>query len=198
MISIALPIYDKMENGDFFLQRALDSVKSQTFTDYEIVSAKTGMGMAHNINETIKMCKGNIIKILFQDDFLAHENSLQVISDNFKGGWLVTGCEHTEDGITLFRPHYADYNDNIHLENTIGSPSVLAFENKEPLLFDEDLTWMLDCDLYKRLYARYGEPTIVDDLNVVIGIGKQQATEYLNDELKQREVSIMQNRYETA
>ena len=63
-ISIAIPVYN-MENKDFFLKRCLDSIKSQTFHDYEIVITEKEGGMAINTNEAIRNCKGKFIKILY-------------------------------------------------------------------------------------------------------------------------------------
>lgn len=191
-ISIAVPTHD-MKNGDFFLNRLIDSIEMQTFDDYEIVITKEGR-MAENTNAAIKKCKGEIIKILYMDDYLAHEKSLQEIVDNFKGGWLVTGCEHDAGSGERFNPHYPVFNANDY-DNYIGSPSVLSFENNEPLFFDETLTWLLDHDLYKRLYARYGPPTILNSLNVVIGIGEHQMTNILSDELKLKERDFINKKY---
>ncbi len=118
------------------------------------------------------------------DDYLAHDNALQVISDNIEGEWFVTGCSHDPGTHT----HLPTYNDRIHEGiNTVGSPSVLTIKNDKPLLFDETLTWLLDCDLYKRLYEKHGAPTICNDINVTIGLHGGQTTHLLDDETKKRE-----------
>lgn len=181
-ISVAVPVYD-MPNGDFFLKRLKDSLAIQTFRDFELVITREGK-MAENTNAAIKASSGELIKILYMDDYLTHENSLQMISDAFEGEWLVTGCAHNPGTHT----HLPVYNERIHEGiNTIGSPSVLTLRNDDPLLFDETLTWMLDCDLYKRLYEKHGPPTILNDINVTIGIHEGQTTFILDEETKQRE-----------
>ena len=192
MISIVIPIYD-MQDGDKFLWRNINSIMEQTYKNYEIIITKAGK-MAENTNAGIRKCRGDIVKILFMDDYFAHPNALQEIADNFDGGWLATGCNH-DDGLELFNPHLARWNFNIHAQNTIGSPSVIAFENHEPLLFDENLSWVLDCDLYKRLYERYGEPTIIDDINVTIGVGRHQTTHIMSDEEKSVEEDTVRRKY---
>lgn len=191
-ISVCVPTHD-MKNGDFFLNRLMESLDKQTFRDFEVVITKKGK-MAENTNAAIKKAKGEIIKILYMDDYLAHENSLKEIVDNFKGGWLVTGCEHDAGSGERFNPHYPVFAPN-NYDNYVGSPSVLAFENNKPLLFDEEMTWLLDHDLYKRLYARYGLPTFLNSLNVVIGIGEHQMTNILTEELKDKERKIINNKY---
>jgi len=190
-LSIAVPIHD-MENGDYFLSRLLNSLQVQTFRDFEIVITKRG-GMAENTNEAIKRSRGSIIKILYMDDYLGHENALKEIVEAFKGGWLVTGCEHDTGNGLRMAPHYARFSPQDQ-DNFIGSPSVMAFENKDPLLFDEKMTWLLDFDLYKRLYARYGPPTILDTLNAVIGVGPHQMTNKLGVEEKLKERDYLNNK----
>ncbi len=189
-LSIAIPFYKGMKNADFFLNRALDSIKTQSFKDYEVVITEHG-AMAENTNFAIKHCKGDLIKILYQDDYLADENSLQVIIDAFKGGWLVTGCKHDNGMVGNY--HEASYSPN---ENTIGSPSVLTIGNKDPLMFDENMTWLLDLDYYNRLYERYGEPTIISHANVIIGLHDGQATNILSDEIKINEQNYLNKKHD--
>ena len=192
-ISIVCPIHD-MQNGDKYLWRLVNSLTSQTFKDWELIITKDGR-MAENTNAGIKRARGEIIKMLYLDDYLAHSNTLQVIVDNFKGGWLATGCLH-DDGSSIGNPHFPKWNEDvIKGNNTIGSPSVVAVENNNPLLFDENMSWLLDCDYYKRLYERYGEPTLLNDLNVIIGIGDHQVTKLMPDAEKLAEYQYMNYKY---
>ena len=177
-----------MDNGPFFISRLIHSLETQTFTDFDVKFTDEEGTMAMNTNAAIRRCKGQIVKVLYMDDYLTSPDSLQKMVDAFNGGWLVTGCVH-DDGTTIGNPHIPSYNDQIHTgANTIGSPSVLMFANDQPLLFDERMNWLLDCDLYKRLYARYGPPTIVPEPLVTIGIGPHQTTYKLSDEQKEQEV----------
>lgn len=192
-ISICVPIHD-MTNGDKFLWRLVNSLMSQTFKDYELIITKEGR-MAENTNAGIKKARGEIIKIIYMDDYLAHPDSLKVIVDNFKGGWLATGCLH-DDGISVGSPHLPEWNEDIAKGvNTIGSPSVVAVENNNPLLFDEEMSWLLDCDYYKRLFDRYGLPILLDDLNVVLGIGIHQMTKILTNDEKLMEYQLINQKY---
>lgn len=190
-ISICIPVYDGMPNGDWYLQRCLDSIKSQTYTNYEIVITREG-SMAHNTNLAIKQAKGDLIKILYQDDYLAHKDSLQMILGAFKGQWLVTGSQG-DNGDNLMMPVYTG---DIHKgNNKIGSPSVLTILNDDPLLFDENMTWLLDCDYYKRMYDKYGEPVYLKDINVIIGIGEHQTTHTLPQSIKDSEQDYLLTKY---
>ncbi len=191
-ISVVVPIHN-MADGDKFLWRLVNSLTAQTFKDWELIITKDGK-MAENSNSGIKRARGEIIKVLYLDDYFAHPDALKEIVENFKGGWLATGCLH-DNGNEVFMPHYAKFdgvNDGI---NNIGSPSVVAFENKDPLMFDETMSWFLDVDLYKRLGERYGPPTILDDLNVAIGIHGGQMTRILTDEEKINEQIYFKQKY---
>mgnify|MGYP001569852895 CR=1 FL=1 len=192
-VSVAIPIHN-MDHADFFLGRIMDSLKLQTFRDFEIVVTKDGK-MAENTNAAIKKCKGEIIKILYMDDYLANPNALQNISDNFKGGWLATGCVHDMGDGNLSNPHLPNFGGITESRNTIGSPSVVAIENNAPLLFDERMSWLLDIDYYKRLYKRYGAPTLLNDLDIVIGIGSHQMTHILTDQEKLTEEILIKQKY---
>jgi len=193
-ISIVTPVHD-MQNRDFFFNRLYRSIASQTFKNFEWIVTENGKGMASNTNEAIRHATGDIVKILFLDDYFATETALQTIAENFKGGWLATACEH-DNGKEIFYVHYPIYSqDMVNGNNSIGSPSVIAFENTKDMFFDESMSWMLDCDLYMRLYARYGYPTFLNDVLVVIGVGEHQMTYLLSDEQKHNEQILMLQKY---
>lgn len=192
-VSVVVPIHD-MRDGDKFLWRLVNSLTAQTFKDWELIITKDGK-MAENTNSGIKRARGEIIKILYADDYFAHKDALQYIVSSFKGGWLATGCLH-DDGMNVGMPHFPLYNHEIHTgENTIGSPSVIAIENDNPLLFDETMSWLLDCDYYKRLYERYGEPILLNDTSVILGVGEHQMTHILTGEEKLSEHQYIHQKY---
>lgn len=188
-ISIVVPYHD-MDNAAFFLKRNIDSIMMQTFKDYEIVLTKDGK-MAENTNSGIVRSRGELIKILYLDDYFAHENALKDIVDNFTGQWMITA---TNDN------HNPFYTEDIETgNNRLGSPSALTIKNHSPMLFDEELSWLLDCDYYKRMYIAFGEPQILKVVgrkeNVVLGKGPHQMTNILTDEQKREEGHYMISKY---
>lgn len=200
LLSIVLPIHE-MENGAFFLWRLVDSLSKQTFKNYELIITKDGK-MAENANSAIKKAKGEIIKVMQLDDYFYDENSLQDIVDTFTPdtGWVISGCIHTFDGETLHSPHFPQWNDSIYTgNNTLGGLSTLSFRRDSNLLFEEPLTWVVDCDLYQRLYEKYGEPKFISPLNinVVVQGGSHQTTNKLTMEEKNAEHEYVIARYET-
>ena len=138
-LSIAIPTA-KMINGENLFVRCLNSLWDQSFQDFEIVVTdnsdddsiknvcdyyRTGIkyyrnprkGMAQNTNEAIKHSQGDLIKILYMDDFLFDDEALEIIVKKFKGQWLVNGCLHLDDMGVIGTPHIHSYNDRIYEEN---------------------------------------------------------------------------------
>lgn len=193
-ISVCVPAHREMEHYEFFMGRLVSSLDNQTFRDFELVVTHEGK-MAHNSNEAIKKARGEIVKVLYMDDYLYSPDALKHVAENFTGGWMVTGCVH-DNGEQIYSPHTPTYSEDIHTgNNTIGSPSVVAFENNDPLLFDERLSWLLDCDLYSRLYKRYGEPILLDSIDIGIGVGSHQTTHIMSDRDKLAEFEYLKEKY---
>lgn len=215
-VSIVCPVYN-MDHAEQFLKRNLDSIGSQTFKDYEIVISDDSdddylkikfnhypikwvknngnKGMANNTNNAIEHAKGELVKILFQDDYFYNNESLFEIVKSFTATcqWLATGCTHTMDGINFFNHHVPYYSES---DNTIGSPSVITFRREITERFDPNFHWTLDLDLYKRLFYKYGKPKIYDKINVVMGIGLHQKTNNLSDERKRLEYQMLKIKHQ--
>jgi hypothetical protein len=153
-----------------------------------------------NINNAIRKATGTLIKILFQDDFLYDKDSLAHIAAHFdvsRDRWHVTACESTSDGKTFFRPFHPSCHKNIHLgPNTISSPSVVTILNTNPLFFDENLIWYMDCDYYKRYYDTFGSPKILDEILIVNRVGAHQVSNTLaTNEVRDREFKYILKKY---
>lgn len=189
-ISIVLPIHD-MKNGAFFLWRAVNSIMEQTFKDYEIIITKEGP-MPVNTNAGIKKARGELIKILYMDDWFAHPNALQEIVDAFSENveWMITGVDDNP---------VPTWTDDIHYgNNKLGSPSALTLRNHgaDTMLFDEKLSWLLDCDLFRRLFDKYGWPKILTNtVNVKIGKHDGQMTHLMSNDYKQSEHEYVADKY---
>ena len=218
MISVCIPTSPTKDRDSLFV-RCLDSLWSQTYQDFEIVVTDnsdddgienlckfyhTGInyyrnpnkGMAQNTNEAMRRAKGELIKVLYMDDYMAHPEALRKIITHFEGHWLVSGCLH-DDGLEIFKPHTPSYSLDIHTgHNTIGGPSVLTIRNQDVMFFDEHMQWLLDCDYYRRLFDKYGEPTILKDKNVVIGLHPSQMTHTMGMKRKLLEHRYMEQKYE--
>lgn len=197
--SIVVPFHQTPQTA-FFLSRLLNSIAEQSFTNYEIILTSDGK-MAENTNSAMRQAKGELIKILYMDDYFAHTDALKVIDEAFtkETQWLATGCLHQrtehENYEDPHSPHLPEFTDDIHTgNNRIGSPSVVTLRNKGHIEFDESLSFLLDCDLYKRYYA-VGPPVLLQDLNVVIGIGDHQTSHTMPSKEKLEEFNYLQQKY---
>ena len=230
MISIAIPAYESKGRAEEFARFQFESFVKQTYQDFEVVISdhsqdniiknvceeyRDRLNIRHifnderrgissfNINNTIKYCRGEIIKFLWFDDFLWNEYSLQYTYEafDFDTNWLVSACEHTkDDGKTFYRTFYPRYNEEIYLgNNTISSPSVLSIRNgKDRIYFDNRLIWLMDVDYYKKLYDKYGLPKILNKITVVNRDHKNQLTHTMNTSVKERELYLMKEKYKSA
>lgn len=185
-VSCAIPYHDTPYT-DIFLARLLHSLAKQTFRDFEIVLTKAGK-MAENSNEAIKRSKGEFVKIMYSDDYFAHENSLKEIVEACKGYWAIAGADNNP------KPYWTD--DIQTGNNKLGSPSALIFRNKKPLLFDENMSWFLDCDLYRRLYDEHGPPDILEGTHIGIGLHPNQVSNTMSDQDKLKEHDYITKKYE--
>lgn len=199
-ISVVIPFH-WMDNWQFFLTRCLESIESQTFKDYEVILEKVG-SMPVTSNRVINDAKGEFIKVLYMDDWLAHPNvlaeiveamdpPLQYTSDaRFQPKWLISGAD------TNPSPYWTD--DIETGNNKLGSPSALTVRRDCVLLFDEKLSWLLDCDLYKRLYEKLGKPFIRQEIDINIGQHKGQMTHIMSDDYKLSEQEYVRKKYEKS
>lgn len=189
--SICIPVWEQHGVGLEYLQDLIQSIQIQTFQNYEIVISdhskdnkiyefvtalnnvkyirnlsNQGNGV-YNLNQALIRASGDIIKIMFQDDFMFDCRCLEKFDEAFKyknNKWAVCGCNHTRDGKNFERFMIPSWNDKI-LEgiNTISSPSVIAFINENIELFDDNLTMLMDTEYYYRMNKQYGLPIVIED-----------------------------------
>jgi glycosyltransferase involved in cell wall biosynthesis len=214
-ISICIPTWEQYGRGVEFLKNNFEVLLSQTYKNFNVIISDhskddnikllcdeysnhfeikyfknenfLGNGPA-NTNNAIINADGDIIKIIFQDDYLYDEKALELTSNEFENNecmWLVCGCNHThDDGLSYTNEMIPYWNDAIKKGvNTISSPSVLSFRNDKPCLFDENLTMLMDCDMYYQLYVRYGLPTILPKYLITNRIHKHQISTLYNQDI---------------
>ena len=225
VVSIAIPCYEMHGQGGLFIKHNLDMINRQTYKNIEVVISdhsksdiiynvvlkwigklnikyiknEDNIGSSSaNINNAINNCSGDLIKIIFQDDFLFDEDSVYLTVKNFDLSkfWLVTTCLHTTDGVNFYNKHTPRWNDLIYTGiNTISSPSVLTIRNDVDLRFDNDLIWLMDVDMYKKLFDRYGKPMILNEITVVNRIWGSQLSNTIPKEIKDKELQKMVDTY---
>jgi len=219
--SICIPTWEQHGHGKKFLSQLLDSIYRQTFGDYEIVisdhslnddienflqnkpkikyikyNENYGNGVS-NVNNALKHAEGEVIKIMFQDDFFFSSNSLEKINTNFNNGckWLVSACNHTNDGLNFYRNFFPQWNDRLlYGINTISSPSVISFKNDNILFFDEKLTMLMDVEYYHQLFLKYGYPCFLQEILITNRLHEFQISSIYNKDINQ-EIDHIKNKY---
>ena len=227
MVSICIPTYGMKGRGVEYLNHSMQKIARQAFKDFNVIisdhsedsaiedyckswsgkldiryvrnEADRGNSSA-NINNCFKHANGQIIKVLFQDDFFVDDSSLGTQVFHFANNtnhWMATACCHSKDGINLHSAFYPMYHDRIQYgQNTISSPSVLMFKNKDVIEFDRNLIWLMDVDYYKRLYDAFGLPSICNYITVVNRQHDNQISNTLaTDELRKKELEYVIQKY---
>jgi glycosyltransferase involved in cell wall biosynthesis len=227
LVSIAIPVYEMNSMGRDFLDISLKNISNQTYKNIQVVisdhsvnsdieelcdlysknlnvlylknTEKRGSSSA-NLNNAIINCKGQIIKILMQDEFLYDNLSIEKIANIFKNNksvyWLVSGCIYGPNEFDLRGSMYPIYSSEITKGvNTIGSPSMLTIKNENLELFNENLLWVMDCEYYKRMFDKFGEPTIINEHQIFVAQHKNQVTSILSEEVKNAEVDYLIKKY---
>jgi hypothetical protein len=149
--------------------------------------AKRGNSSA-NLNNAINHARGDHIKILFQDDFLAGPDALARMAGEIgEKAWLVHGYWHTDySGGSRLRPTAPAIPGQFHdirFANTIGAPTAIMFRRCD-MRFDENLLWYMDCDFYFRMLCKFGAPQVVAEPLAVQTLWAGQLTNKLAESVK--------------
>jgi glycosyltransferase involved in cell wall biosynthesis len=197
-ISIAVPTWEANGRGEEFLDDLLRTIEIQTFKDFEVVISdhslddylvpkikefenkfeikyirnkkKRGNSPA-NLNNALKNCSGEVVKIMFQDDFFYDDEALEKIYYTLQDSdkmWLLNGTNHTkDDGNSFYWNLYPEFNDQLLMgANTISSPTVVSFKKDVDVYFDESLVYLMDIDFYYGMREKYGDPIFYKDILV--------------------------------
>lgn len=219
-ISIVVPVAISGRDDGLRLNRLLDSIASQSFSDFEIVlsddspsgvvedllSLRTETMDLHywrnphplgnssvNQNFAISRATGTFIKVMHQDDFFVSPSSMGAIAELVLQGDLPFWGSV---GFVKFDELTESFSEPIKpsLNTTLGPPSCVFFKNEPGVtpLFDESLVFCNDHDLYQKLLWKFGMPAIIPEPLVAIGIHSSQVTEKLSrDRVKAEQALVL-------
>ena len=209
-ISIAIPTYINNELQLSYLRYSFDKILEQTFKNFEVVISDNSLntfvenlcneysdyfsiiyfknldkvGMSQNSNSSMKLCKGDYIKILHYDDFLFSNKSLELIVnslDNSDNYWLVNGFNHTHDAVSFFDPRVPKYTKySLIGNNLLGCPSNVSIRNIDVPDYDPNLHMSMDVEWYHRIRMSHGMPIIIDDVLTTSRIHNNSTTSKIN------------------
>jgi glycosyltransferase involved in cell wall biosynthesis len=230
-LSIIIPAYEMKGQGAIHLKRSLDSMVFQTWKNFEVVISDHSASdlikdaaeeykslldinyirneldrgsSCSNANNGIENARYEYVKFLFQDDFLAHPNSLEWAMKFFLHSgknWLASACNHRKDETNeIGWNHYPRITKGELFEalNSLGCPSV-TYMRKSDVRFDSRLPALMDIDYYERFTALYGTPALFNDINVTIGMHSLQITNNggFGDKVQvEKELQILREKYQ--
>lgn len=209
LISICIPAYKRVDQ----LNRLLLSISNQTFTDFEVIITddspddsvtrlcetyaekiplryyknSVALGTPENWNEGIRKATGRWIKLMHDDDWFLHNDSLSKFASAtveakgkliFSGFKNIKGNENDGEKIKLssIRKFLLKQNPvSILSKNCIGPPSVTLFERLPLMEFDKNLKWLVDMEFYIRQLKEKSIFYINEPL-IGIGISNSQVT----------------------
>ena len=225
LVSIAISTFEAGGNGHNMVKFGLESIREQTYKNIEVVISdhskddkikdmvatfpdlnikyvryhKNYGSNSCNTNNAMDHCSGDLIKILFMDDFL-FPTCIATIVQAFEkwpqAMWLVNSYYHTHDRKTFFRLQVPKWSDGMLFgNNTIGCPSNLTIRKAIEERFDKELIYLMDCEYYFRLRQRYGNPIYCYmPLNVQL-LHDEQLTSKGAGELKTEEIEYITKKY---
>ncbi len=223
-ISICIPVYTMPEKlSEELLVEFLSHLIFQSFKDFDIIISDQSEGYdlkeicntfsnnlnikyyknvssiktaANNINHAMSKATGEIIKILYMDDFFVDNRALEKIYDAFQGNdgkWLINGFTHCDMDRTKFYDTRTPWfgNKYVNGDNTTGNPSTYAVRKDYLLYMDENLLWLVDGEYFYRSYHYHGDPIIIPDILVAFREHKESA--FLKPEF--RELDSKERKY---
>lgn len=225
-VSIAISTYEAGGKGVELLEHNLRQIEKQDYQNIEIVVSDHSQNdeiknlvtqftkypvlyvrneehrgnSSQNTNNAMRFCTGDLIKVMFIDDYFYDNSAVSLIVSmfkNHKNKWLVNSYLHTNDRKNYSRPLHPKWNDRIkNGVNTIGCPSGLTIRKEVTERFDEKLKWLMDVDYYYRLYQNHGPPMYLHKFLVVNLLHPQQVTNtQIDKQLIQREENYLKQKY---
>lgn len=196
-ITICITTYNRVS----YLERLLKSISDQTFTDYDIMITDNSettivkdfvatykdklpityhknvpaVGMAENWNICMGLAKGEWIKLIHDDDWLASPKALEEFYAATKNGtrfiysarydFYEHNGKYVQKSISNY--HFSKILKNPYLliaDNYLGPPSVLMFHKSVTEYYDTKLTWYVDIEFYIRMLLKEGATYVTTPL----------------------------------
>jgi glycosyltransferase involved in cell wall biosynthesis len=226
-ISVCIPAYKNPE----FLLRGLGSLAKQECSSWEVIVTddspddsvyqvvqqykdqlplqyfrnSPAKGMPANWNVCYDKAQGEYIKILHDDDWLAHPQALQKMAaaldrhpdcdfvySAYSNHYLQTGRIEDVRCSAFYRRLLQESPVNLFQRNFIGPPSVIMHRNKPAYRYDLKTRWVVDVDFYMHVLSANPAFVYLDEPLVNVGISGDQIT---RDCFRVREVEIPENFY---
>jgi len=159
MISVIVPY--KEDRG--YLTQCLNSIKAQTYKDYELIEAQGHGTLPQNFNWGLRRARGEFIKMVQDDDWLP-VNSLSLLMLGIGDApWVVGNVWQECSAPYIYKPPYLDFQSNlnhyaIHMGSTLYRKEILD----EIGGMDETLTTGEEYDMHMKLLSIGYDPSYID------------------------------------
>jgi glycosyltransferase involved in cell wall biosynthesis len=224
-ISICIPAYKRVE----FLRRLLDSITIQTFRDFEVVVTDDSpanevhelckefdkipiryyknekpLGTPENWNASIRLARGEWIKLMHDDDWFDDEDSLQhfvdAVREHPSQHFFFSAYRNVFEPSGKIKEVFASIFERnrikkdpvvLFAKNVIGPPSVVLHKNSGEFWYDPRIKWVVDIDFYIRYLKKY-EAIYIPNVMVNVGMHAGQVT---SSSFRVTDVEIPENFY---
>lgn len=221
-ISVVVPLYDPESQFQDFLNDLLESVAQQSTLPLQVIlcgnQPPTYLGnlllrfsgllkivwlqnqssnAPENINFGVAAAEGEVVKLLFQDDFLIDSHVLarsQKVSA--EAPWRVFACQGAqEDGSLIEQKVFPVFTNRLRDgENQIGAPSVVAFKKSSYVEMDSRLPYLFDVDWYLSMAHVNGFPSYETTTSIGIRGHAGQATHWAKSGFR-KELVLLRNKH---
>lgn len=221
-VSVAIPSFEYNGKGVGYLSHIFRTIKFQTIDEVEVVITDQSIDdniqkfcednifdlnivykrdivnrgdVAVNTNLAMELASGEIVKLMYMDDFFFTNTSLEQIYNSLKNSdkmWLVCGTNHTrDDGKTFDTNLIPRWNDDMLRTgyNTMSGVSVIAYKNNNMnVRWDSKTCMMLDIDFYYSMRKMYGDCEYLQSICVSQRVNSDALSSILTDEEIEKEL----------
>lgn len=229
-VSVAIPCFEYNGKGVLYLSDIFRSIKFQSLKEIEVVIAdqsvnneiekfcndnifdldivykrdlKNRGNVAANTNLAMEMSSGEIVKLMYMDDFFFDNRSLEKIYNCLKNSdkiWLACGTNHTRDNGKTFDTNIIPrWNDNMlksRGNNTMSGVSVIAYKNDNMnVKWDSKTCMLLDIDFYYSMRKKYGECLYFSSICVTQRVNEDALSSVISDKRVQEEFEYCRKKH---
>jgi glycosyltransferase involved in cell wall biosynthesis len=204
--SICIPSYNSVDLLNKLIQSILkqtfknieiiisdDSTNEEVWDFYKSLNDKRVAYFKHkslinpteNWNSALKRAKGKFRILVHHDDYFSDDFTLEKIyNESQKNGESMVYFLGFINENNFRKFYYGKFlmnqffrrPDDLLYVNYFSSPSCLVLNQKVDLLYNEDLKWLVDVELYARLFKKYSKIKQISSASMVIGAGNQRVT----------------------
>ena len=159
MISVIVPY--KEDRG--FLKKCIDSIRNQTYQDFELIEAHGPGTLPENFNNGLRQAKGTFVKMVQDDDWLPPDSLWNLINGIGDYKWVVANVWQMCSVPYIYKPPYLDFQSNLnHYALQMGSTLYRTALLRAIDGMDETLETGEEYDMHLKLLSLGYEPGYID------------------------------------